>query len=336
MFFLVAHVVSMLLDLVGLGRQSKHGKDLEILLLRQQLQILHRKQPHVPRISRWEKLTLVLLARNLTGLTTRARTHISQVVLLFKPDTVLKWHRELVRRKWTFKKKVPLGRPPTCANVEALILRLAQENPKWGYGKLEGELGKLGYDIGRSTIRAVLKRWRVPPAPERGKHGGSWRTLARRAPPHYKDEMVACDFFTVETAWLKTVYVLFFIELGTRRVHLAGCTVSPTSAWVTQQARHLSWQIQDGALPMRFLIHDRDTKFARTFAMVFRSEDVRVVRTPVPMRSPNGEFVRFERNALIGSSCSGRSSSSCADRVYQILQSGATASGHRLAMPCST
>ena len=171
MFFLMAHVFSVLLDLIRLGRQTDRGKDLEMLLLRQQLRILQRKQPHAPRISRWEKLTLVLLARNLTGLTTSARTHISQVVLLFKPDTLLKWHRELVRRKWTFKKKALLGRPPSSPELEGLVLRLAKENPRWGYGKLEGELGKLGYEIGRSTIRDMLKRRHVPPALERGKHG---------------------------------------------------------------------------------------------------------------------------------------------------------------------
>src|SRR4028118_2312323 len=223
MFFLVAHVFSMLLDLIGLGRQTDRGKDLEILLLRHQLLILHRKQPHVPRISRWEKLTLVLLARNLTGLATSARSRLSQVVLLFKPETLLKWHRELVRRKWTFTKQAPRGRPPISRELEDLILRLAKENPTWGYGKLEGELGKLGYDIGRSTIRDVLKRRRVPPAPKRSKHGSSWQTFLT----HYNDEIVACDFFAVEMAWLKTVYVLFFIELGSRRVHVAGCTSRP-------------------------------------------------------------------------------------------------------------
>ena len=232
LFFLVAHVFSILLDLIGLRHQTDHAKDVEILLLRQQLRILQRKQPHPPHISRWEKLTLVVLARQLTGLTASGRARLSQVVLLFKPDTLVKWHRELVRRKWTFKKPAPRGRPSLPSDVEALILRLAKENPAWGYGKLEGELAKLGYDIGRSSIRDVLKRKRVPPAPKRGKHGSSWRTFLA----HYKDELVACDFFTVETAWLKTLYVLFFIELGSRRVHLAGCTARPTAAWVTQQA----------------------------------------------------------------------------------------------------
>jgi len=162
-----------------------------------------------------------------------------------------------------------------------LILRLAKENPTWGYGKLEGELGKLGHDIGRSTIRDVLKRKCVPPAPDRSKQGSSWQTLLA----HYQDEIVACDFFTVETAWLKTLYVLFFIELGSRRVHLAGCTANPTSAWVTQQARQLNWQIQDGRLPLGFLIHDRDTKFPAAFDRVFTAEEVTIIRTPV--RAPN-------------------------------------------------
>ena len=228
-FFLVAHIFSILLDLIGLSRQTDHGKDVEILLLRQQLRILQRKQPRPPGISRWQKLTLVVLTGKLTTMTTSARARLGQVVLLFKPETLLKWHRELGRRKWTFKKGALRGRPPTSPELQALILRLAKENPTWGYGKLEGELGKLGHDIGRSTIRDVLKRQRVPPAPERGKHGSSWRTFLK----HSKDEMVACDFFTVETAWLKTLYVLFFIELGSRRVHLAGCTSRPTSAWVT-------------------------------------------------------------------------------------------------------
>ena len=191
------------------------------------------------------------------------------------------WRCAHVRRKWTFKKQAPLGRPATSPELEALILRLAKENPRWGHGKLEGELGKLGYDIGRSTIRDVLKRRRVPPAPERGKHGSTWRTCLS----HYKAEIVACDCFTVETAWLKTVSVLLFIEVGSQRVHLVGCTTTPTSAWVTQQACQFNWKVQDATLPVRFLIQDRDTKFAAGFDTVFTSEDVTIIRTPV--RAPN-------------------------------------------------
>ena len=173
LFFLLKQALSLLVDLIWVSRRDDQDKDIEILLLRQQLRILQRKQPQPPRISRWEKLTLLVLAGKLTTLTTGARSRLSQVVLLFKPETLLKWHRELVRRKWTFKKKAQLGRPPIPPDVEALLLRLTAENPSWGYGKLEGELLKLGYDIGRSTVRDVLKRKHLPPAPERAKHGSN-------------------------------------------------------------------------------------------------------------------------------------------------------------------
>ena len=112
-------------------------------------------------------------------------------------------------------------------------MRLAGDNPGWGYSRIHGELTKLGFTVGRSTVQDVLKRRRVPPAPRRRRAGTTWRSFLR----HHRDEILACDFFSVETLFLRTVYVLFFIELGTRRVHLAGCTRHPTAAWVTQQAR---------------------------------------------------------------------------------------------------
>jgi putative transposase len=201
---------------------------------------------------------------------------VRRASLLVKPDTVLKWHRELVRRKWTTRHLKAGGRPPIAAEVEQLLLRLARENPRWGYGRLQGELSKLGHPLGRSTVRDVLRRHRVPPAPARRRQPSTWRAFLRR----HRDQLLACDFFTVETLSLKTLYVLFFIELGTRRVHLAGCTAHPTGAWVTQQARHLSWQLQDGEVTARYLIHDRDSKFTPDFDTVFRSEGVEVVRTP--------------------------------------------------------
>ncbi len=152
---------------------------------------------------------------------------------------------------------------------------------------------KLGYSVGRSTVRDVLKRQHVPPAPQRAQRGSTWRSFLRQ----HRQQLLACDFFTVETLFLRTVYVLFFIELGTRRVHLAGCTAHPTAAWVTQQARHLSWQIQDGTLPIRFLIHDRDAKFPASFDTVFASEGVEIIRTP--FRAPNANAVaeRWVRSA---------------------------------------
>jgi putative transposase len=199
-----------------------------------------------------------------------ARTRLDACLLLFRPDTVLRWHRDLVRRKWTFRCRRHTGRPPTSPEVVDLILRLAQENPSWGYSRLHGELAKLGYRVGRSTIRDILKRRHVSPAPERERRGSTWRQFLAR----HRHQIVACDFITVETLFLKTIYVLLFIEFGTRKVHLVGCTAHPTAVWVTQQARHLAWQIQDGVVPCRFLIRDRDTKFPADFDTIFWSEGV--------------------------------------------------------------
>jgi putative transposase len=142
-------------------------------------------------------------------------------------------------------------------------------------------LGQLAH----STVRALLKRHGLPPAPERRRRGSTWRAFVSR----HRDQLLACDFFTVEILFLKTIHVLFVVELGTRRVHLAGCTAHPTAAWVTQQARQLGWQLQDGEIAARYLIHDRDGKFAPGFDVVFRSEGVEAVHTPY--RTPRAKAV---------------------------------------------
>ena len=148
-----------------------------------------------------------------------------------------------------------------------------------------GRTAETGLRYRRSTVRDVLQRHGVPPAPQRTRRGSTWRAFVRQ----HRHQLLACDFFTGETLGLRTLYVLFFIELGTRRVHLAGCTAHPTPAWVTQQARQLCWAIQDGTLPVRYLIHDRDTTFSTNFDTVFASTDVEIVRTPV--RAPNANAV---------------------------------------------
>src|SRR5437762_3394530 len=145
------------------------------------------------------------------------------------PKTVgtRKWHRELVRRKWTYARPAkPRGNVPLDTELEALIVQLARENTRFGYKKVVGELLKLGYRVGRSTVRDVLKRHGIQPAPERTRNSSNWRTFLA----NHKAALLATDFFTVETLWLQTVYVLFFIELNTRQVSLAGCTSQPTSA----------------------------------------------------------------------------------------------------------
>jgi putative transposase len=289
---LIAQLVSLLLDLFTTKLRSEQQKDLEILLLRQQLRILQRRNPKTPQLSRWEKLGLAVLASKFTGFGRGAKTKLNEVLLLFKPDTVLKWHRDLVRRKWTFNNKPTIGRPVTNLELQELLLRLARENPGWGYSKLHGELLKLGYTIGRSTVRDILKRQHIAPAPERVKNGGSWSNLLS----HYGQQILATDFFTVETALLKTLHALFFIEIGSRRVHFAGCTEHPTAEWVTQQARQLTWTLQDEQNSMRFLIHDRDAKFPPRFDSVFASEGIEILRTPYRTPTANAFAERWVRS----------------------------------------
>ena len=155
-WFVLTHLVAFLVDLVIAPRRTDHDKDLQILLLQHQVRLLQRQRPP-PRLTRAEKLTLAVLTTKLARLTAGPRARLEQYVLLFKPGTVLTWHRELVRRKWTVRRHNIGGRPAIAVEVEQLVLRLARENPRWGYGRLQGELAKLGHGIGRSTVRDILK-----------------------------------------------------------------------------------------------------------------------------------------------------------------------------------
>jgi putative transposase len=166
-----------------------------------------------------------------------------------------------------------------------------RENPGWGYPRIAGELLKLGLRVSPSTIRRILLTARSGPAPRRS--GPTWQQFLRQQAA----SMLACDFFTVETISLRRFYVLFFIELESRRVHLAGCSTNPTGAWVTQQARNLSFT---GLFErMRFLVHDRDSKFSRAFDEVFRSEGITVIETPIRAPQANAYAERFVRTVRV-------------------------------------
>jgi hypothetical protein len=269
-----------LIELINIGRLSEQEKDLEILILRHQLAVLERKLKKPVKPTRAEKLTLATLVAKLKQVTNRPISRLGDIIRIVQLETVFRWHRELVRRKWTHQRKRKGGRPRVSEEIEGLIVRLAEENSRWGYGKIEGELLKLGFKVSRTTIRNVLDRHDILPAPVRG---GSivWRHLMK----HYKQQILACDFFTVETFWLQTLYVLFFIELGTRRVYLAGVTAHPDGMWVAQQARQHVWEIAESETSFRFLIHDRDRKFTVSFDTVFRSQGIRVI--PTPFQAPN-------------------------------------------------
>jgi putative transposase len=179
---------------------------LEILLLWQQLRIVERKQSRGPTIPRWQKVPLVAMAVRLMDAAPHSRAALKGSIRLFKPDTLLGWHRELVRRKWTFKQGRKPGRPPIDNELERWIIRVALDNPGLGYKKLEGELRKLGFEVSHMTIGTILRRHGIPPSPDRSH--STWRRFLN----HYKDQFLACDFFTVETLTLKTLYVLFFIS----------------------------------------------------------------------------------------------------------------------------
>jgi putative transposase len=163
--------------------------------------------------------------------------------------------------------------------VEALVVRLARENPCWGYRRIVGELQSLGISVSATSMRTILTRRGLPPAPQRDEH--SWRDFLRQ----HAATTLACDFFTVETAWLKRIYVLFFLSLESRRIEFVACTANPTGAWTAQQARNLLMAIDDREPPLRLLIHDRDTKFNGGFDHAFESEGIAVIRTP--LRAPN-------------------------------------------------
>ena len=208
---------------------------------------------------------------------------------LVTPQTLLRWHRELVRRKWTFRRTRKPGRPSIGQELREAVMRLARENPRWGYVRIQGELRRLGIRVGATTIRRILRAHGLGPAPRRT--GPTWSQFLKAQALG----ILACDFLTVETLWLKRIYVLFFIELRTRRVHVAGVTAHPDSAWVAQQARNLASGLEDRATPIRFPVRDRDAKYSSAFDEVFRTEGVTVIRTPIRAPKANAFAERWVR-----------------------------------------
>ncbi|MGZ3471376.1 MAG: integrase core domain-containing protein [Isosphaeraceae bacterium] len=285
LFALLYLVLRRLFGLAGGSRSEDLSRDVEILVLRHQLKVL-RRQKGRPRLRRLDKVVLAAARRVLP------RPAWSSFMV--SPPTLLRWHRELVRRKWTYRRKRCVGRPPLDPAACELILRLARENRRWGCVRIQGELAKLGIRVSATTIRSLLRRPGLGPSPRRS--GPTWSQFLR-AQAH---GILACDFFTVETVFLKTLHVFFFIEHGIRRVRLAGVTAHPDSAWVTPQARNLSWEVVswevvDNEACFRFLIRDRDSKYVSSFDEVFRSDGTQVIRTPIRAPRANAFAERWVR-----------------------------------------
>jgi putative transposase len=278
LYLMARRLVGMLLG----GLRSQHAKDVEIAVLRHQLSVL-RRQVKRAEFRPADRAILAVLSQALP------RSEWS--IFLVTPGTILRWHRRLVTRKWTRLDRRG-GRPPLAEHLVVLILRLARENPRWGYRRIQGELKKLGVSVSATTIRTVLRGNGLRPAPRRA--SVTWRAFLRAQ----ASGIVATDFFTVETVRLTTLYVLFIIELGTRRVRLAGVTRHPNGPWVVQRARELSMEREretaEDTMP-RFLIRDRDSKFTRAFDDVFAADGIQTIKTPVQAPNANAFAERWVR-----------------------------------------
>jgi putative transposase len=265
------------LRLLLLACKSSRSKDAELLVLRQELAVLRRQVPH-PKTRHEERLILTVLQW--------LRPLHERLSNLFTPDTLRRWHRELVRRKWdgphriNKRKTIPL-------QTQLVVWRMSQENPTWGYRRIQGELQKIGIEISATSIRRITSPKRRP-----GPKRDTWRQFMRSQ----ASSIIACDLFTVESAKLKTLHVLFFIELHTRRVLVGGVTDGAANlAWATQIALNLSEAREDRSEPIRFLVHDRDKRFGASFDEVFKAEGIEIVRTPWRAPKANAYAERWIR-----------------------------------------
>ncbi len=221
------------------------------------------------------------------------KDHLRDITTIYKPETILAWNRNMKKKKWTFdKSKKKIGRPKKGLETENLVIKLALEN-NWGYFRIKGEMKKLGYTVSKSYVKNILIKNNIPPLPHR--KSISWKTFLKS----HMDVIWATDFFT-EEVWSKcglvTVYVLFFIHLKTRRVHIAGCTPNPNSLWIEQQARNFSMLVDESNEKCKYLIHDRDNLYL-PFDPIVKVDNIKIIKTPYKAPDCNAFAERFVREA---------------------------------------
>ncbi|MCP4961893.1 MAG: transposase [Actinomycetia bacterium] len=284
---LISWLIRLAFDRAGLLLVSGDDRVAEILALRHQIRVLQR-QINRPRFTPADRAVLAVVAKAFD------RRRLDRILLIVKPETVIGWHRRLVARRCTYPHNTPrAGRPTTPAELKGLVLRLDAENPTWGYRRIHGELLRLGHRIAASTVWKILRGKGRDPTPNRT--GPSWsQFIASQA-----KAMIATDFFTVDTVTLRRYYVIFFIEIDTRRVHLAGITTNPDGPWTAQAARNL---LHDWTHKTRFVIRDRGSQYTRTFDNVFATIGASVI--PTPPGAPNANafaerWVRSVRHELL-------------------------------------
>jgi putative transposase len=257
-----------LLQLIGLTCRGDTYLAIEVVMLRHEVAVL-RRQVHRPALEPADRAFLAGLARLLP------RHRLGRFFV--QPSTLLRWHRDFVAKRWTYAHGRP-GRPGIAEGTTALVLRLAKENPTWGYRRIHGEIATMGIVIAASSVWAILNRHDIDPSPRRS--GPTWAEfLSAQA-----KGLMACDFFHVDTVLLRRLYVLVFIHHDTRLVRISGVTANPVTGWVTQQARNLSMELTDQAMALK-----RDTKFTASFDAVFAAEGTRIINSPV--RAPRANAI---------------------------------------------
>ena len=269
-FLLITRVTTWL----RLSQREEAWQTAEILIQRHQLAVLQRRQPRRPHLTWADRALLAALLRVIP----KARRE--GLRLLVTPDTILRWHRDIVRRRWTARsKRGRTGRPATRRNIRALVRRLARDNPGWGYRRIHGELAGLGIKVAASTVWEILKASGIDPGQRQT--GLTWS----RFPRSQAEALLACDFFTADLPDGTQAYVLAVIEHATRRIRILGVTLHPTSEWTTQQARNLIMDLGDHADRVRFMIRDRGSNFTAAFDAVLADAGIRTVlcnvRTPL-------------------------------------------------------